>query len=107
MYKSVSVSFTIFSSIAVCDDQLEVCAEIEKILQQISQNFLEHLEIEVFYSGEDLCQPLKENIYFDIIYLDIELKLMTGIDVGKRIREVFLNESTLLTYISGKESYAM
>ena len=61
----------------------------------------------MFYSGEDLCLSLKENIYFDIIFLDIELKLMTGIDVGKRIREVFLNETTQLIYISGKESYAM
>jgi DNA-binding LytR/AlgR family response regulator len=93
--------------IAVCDDEKAICAQLEYILKKISDSLLEEIQIEVFFSGEELCEFLIKNAYFDIIFLDIELKLMNGIEVGKKLREEMLNEITQIIYISGKESYAM
>jgi len=93
--------------IAICDDDIATCSSIEGLLTDISLTFSEKIETEVFFSGEELCSELSKNNYFDIIFLDIELKLMNGVEVGKKIREDMNNETTQIVYISGKTNYAM
>jgi len=93
--------------IAICDDEETICLQVENILKKVSQALLEQVKIEVFFTGEELCHFLSEEVYFDMIFLDIELKMMSGIEVGKKIREEMNNESTQIVYISGKDSYAM
>lgn len=94
-------------NIAICDDEKEVCAYMENVLIQIGQAFSVEISIEVFYSGEKLCQSLHEGIYYDMVLLDIDLKTMNGIEIGEFIREAIANETTHIVYISGKDSYAM
>ncbi len=92
---------------AICDDIKSICAELEKILIKIGQTINQEIEVDVFYSGEELCNYISKNNYYDIIFLDIELSLMSGIEVGKKIREVIPDVSIQIVYISAKESYAM
>lgn len=42
------------------------------------------MEVEIFYSGESLCQFLLNGVYYDVIFLDIELKAINGVEVGKK-----------------------
>lgn len=93
--------------IAICDDEISICEQLEVILEKLSREFLEGLEWDVFYSGEELCSHLDKNNYYDIIFLDIKLKEMNGVEVGHIIRNAMLNETTQIVYISGKETYAM
>lgn len=93
--------------IAICDDEKSICNQLEEILERLGREFLENIQIDIFYSGEELCQYLAANNYFDIIFLDIELKIMNGVEVGQTIRDRMLNETTQIIYISGKETYAM
>ncbi|MEL7568552.1 MAG: response regulator [Dehalobacterium sp.] len=65
------------------------------------------MEIEVFFSGEKLYQFICEGACFDIVFLDIELPKISGIDIGKKIRDEMHDETTKIVYISGKDSYAM
>ena len=44
--------------IAVCDDDNKICSHIESILVKLSDLYVEKIEIEIFYSGESLCQIL-------------------------------------------------
>lgn len=93
--------------IAVCDDDNITCLQIENMLNEISKDIFEIIEVEIFLSGEDLCKFLSENNHFDIILLDIELHKLNGVEVGKIIREKMNDEITQIVYISAKESYAM
>ncbi|MFA9424472.1 MAG: LytR/AlgR family response regulator transcription factor, partial [Sedimentibacter sp.] len=93
--------------IAICDDEKVICQQIEDILADISENINEKFEIELFYSGEELCEYLFEGNSYDLIFLDIELCEMNGVEVGRKIREEMNDESTQIVYVSGKESYAM
>lgn len=93
--------------IAVCDDEKEICEYMEIVLERISRTFSIKIEVEVFYSGEKLCQALYDSMYFDMIFLDIELITMNGVQVGRIIREQMANETTHIVFISGKDSYAM
>ncbi len=93
--------------IAICDDDNTICSQIEGILFELSKSFVEKMEIEIFYSGESLCQYMSDGGYLDVIFLDIELQVINGVEVGKKIRDEMHNETTQIIYISGKDSYAM
>ena len=44
---------------------------------------------------------------FDLIFLDIELKAMNGVNLGAKIRTELQNEKMHIVYISAKSEYAM
>lgn len=93
--------------IAICDDDKELGIELESMLNEISKNTGEVFEISVFYTGEGLCDSLMSGSRFNLIFLDIELCEINGVEVGKKIRGELNDEITQIVYISAKESYAM
>lgn len=92
-------------SIAICDDEELVCQQIEKYLEL----YIEQKKVvtEIYYSGERLYKDLSEGIYYDVIFLDIQLKNMNGVELGSKIREYLKNEYTHIVYISSFEEYAL
>lgn len=94
-------------NIAICDDSVEITNQVEEFLLEISKNHLVEIDIDVYYSGEELLKAFLNDSSYDIIFLDIEMNLIDGIQVGKKIREKFENEYIKIVYISAKESYAM
>lgn len=94
-------------SIAICDDEKAICAYLENILIELGNKFSDQISINIFYSGEKLWKSLNEGVYYDIIFLDIDLKTMNGITIGKLIRDTISNYTTHIIYISGKDSYDM
>ena len=64
-------------------------------------------DIDTYYSGDRIIKDLEERVYFDILFLDIEMKKMDGVMVGHYIREQLHNDSMLIIYISSYTQYAM
>jgi DNA-binding LytR/AlgR family response regulator len=93
--------------IAICDDDKQLCLELKSILNEISENSDENFEISTFYGGEELYEFLEVGNRFDLIFLDIELCEINGVEVGRKIREELNDELTQIVYISGKDTYAM
>lgn len=93
--------------IAICDDEPAICSQIERIILDYGKKTSQNTEVDVYFSGEELYRFLKDGSYYDLIFLDIELKKLNGIEVGKNIRNEMKNEAVLIVYISGRESYAM
>ena len=93
--------------IAICDDEPEICSQIHEIISDYSQESHESIEIHPFCSGEELWFSMTEGLHFDLIFLDIELKLLNGINIGKKIREELGDETVQIVYISSKQGYAM
>lgn len=92
-------------NVAVCDDEEVLCNQFEQILSSYITE--KKINLEVFYSGEKLIKALSEGENFDLIFLDIELKNINGVEVGKYIREELDNEDLQIVYISAKQQYAM
>ena len=93
-------------NIAICDDENEICTQLEQILIEILKEKEVEYEIDVFYSGEGLCKEMLKMKY-DLVFLDIELSKMNGIETGKYIREILTDERVQIAYISSKQEYAM
>ena len=90
-------------SIGICDDDIEMTGKLEKIIENISASKLLHCNIDIFYDGCTLKDYMNQGNRYDIIYLDIEMREMDGIEVAKFIR--MLDEDVLLIYVSSYESY--
>lgn len=92
--------------IAIVDDENGVCSYVEKCLLDLSKEYGISIESDVFYSGEELMKAIIE-IFYDVIFLDIKMKNLSGIDVSRLIRETMGNEATQIVYISGNTQYAI
>ena len=93
--------------IAVVDDENIICAQIERYLLQIAKELNIHFEIDVFYSGKELCKHLEQSICFDVIFLDIEMDDVSGITASQFIRKQLLDDGVQIVYVSGKTQYAL
>ena len=74
--------------IGICDDELQICKIIEKkirtILHKLYGDDDEYFDIRVYCSAKDLLEKI-ENI--DIVFLDVEMPEMDGMEAGKIIFE--------------------
>lgn len=93
--------------IAICDDEKNVCSELENYIEKYLRTAYIEGCVEVFYSGESLCDYIKRQEKIDLIFLDIELPKQTGVEVGRYLREELKDEITDIIYISSKSNYAM
>ena len=93
-------------NIGICDDGENVCASIESMLLQYAKEKKIQIDTKVWYSGEGLMDYLISGGCLDMLFLDIELFKMTGIEVGSYIRNRLDNMRLQIVYISGKASYA-
>ena len=93
--------------IAVCDDDKTICSEIELMLEQISQQLKIRVEISIWFSGEAVCDFIKKGSQLDIIFLEIELLGLSGIEIGKYIRNDLNNLTIQIVYISSNSGYAL
>lgn len=93
--------------IGICDDEKRTCSELEDMLYNYEAAHGIKIDVSVWYTGEILCDFLKNGDALDLLFLDIELVTTNGIKVGNFIREELENMETLIVYISSKNSYAM
>ena len=93
-------------NIGICDDGKNICASLEEMVLQYAENSKRKMDIKVCYTGEELCRYLEQGGQLDILFLDIELIKLTGIEVGDFIRNKMENRGMQIIYISGESSYA-
>lgn len=93
-------------NIGICDDGVSFCSNLESMILSYCQKKDIKVDIKVWYSGESLCDYLRQENHLDILFLDIELFKMTGVEVGNYIRDILGDRGMHIVYISGKASYA-
>lgn len=92
--------------IGICDDGKNTCASLEEMVLQYAEKSKRKMDILVWYTGEELCRYLEQGGHLDVLFLDIELAQLTGIEVGDFIRNKMENRGMQIIYISGEASYA-
>ncbi|MCL1882731.1 MAG: LytTR family DNA-binding domain-containing protein [Defluviitaleaceae bacterium] len=95
--------------VAICDDEKRIGAELERALISIFSKQNIYNEIDVYYTGEELCAKMEEGAHYDLIFLDIEFakNAINGVEVGKLIRETYRNDLVSIVFISWEMKYSM
>ena len=92
--------------IAICDDESKICLQLKNILDDILPTKVTTNHIDTFNSGETLCKKLQD-VEYGLVFVDIELPEMSGVEIGQYIRETRRDNITQIAYISSKQEYAM
>lgn len=93
--------------VAICDDNPLVCSEIEAYVLRYAEEKQLCIDVDVLQSGTELGNLLDgETNAPQLLFLDIELGDMTGIDIGNRIRKQMQNHLMQIVFISYRRDYA-
>lgn len=90
--------------IAICDDDAKFCGDFSQMLRRSFQTVEAEFSIEIYLTGEALCADFSQ-AHFDIIFLDIELTGINGVNAGQLLRAQ--SQEVQIVYVSSKEEYAM
>lgn len=82
--------------IAIVDDEKVIREQIKKLVEKKQID----CEIDTYGTGEDL---LKADSVYDIIFLDIQMDGMNGIDTARALRQKA--DNTVLIFITGVKEY--
>ncbi len=91
--------------IAICDDEKLMTAGIEELVMNAAVRRGVRTDIDVFYSGSGLMDYIRSGHEYDLIFLDIEMPHMDGIEFARKLRST--NSEAVLVYISAHTEYAI
>lgn len=87
--------------IGICDDEKIILRILQKLVLQCMNELGFKAEIILFNNGKELLEAKTE---LDILFLDIEMPQMDGIEVGKRLRRK-RNNCKIIVATSRKERF--
>jgi len=95
--------------IAICDDEVKICSDLERTLTDIFDRVKVECEIDVLGAGEELCRMVDAGAHYDLIFLDIEFAKseINGVDTARFIRESHQNHLVSIVFVSWEKKYAM
>ena len=88
-------------NIAICDSDVKFTSIVEDILQKKTAKMNVNVETEVFFDGRALLNNVQNGNKYDLIFLDIEVDHIDGIEVARDIRKN--DKNVLFIYISDNE----
>lgn len=91
--------------IAICDDEKLFVGRISEIVRAFFAEQKLDYHVDEFYSGEEFVQ-LKEKVGdYDIVFLDMQMKELNGIETARYLRKY--GEDTFLVFVTAHAEYAM
>lgn len=91
-----------FMKICICDDDQTFHKEIKKFLLPYFNDSNSPIIIDC-YSGEELISEITSSNHIDIVFLDIEMGNMNGIEAAEKARTISPN--TIIIFVSSHRNY--
>ena len=85
--------------IAVCDDDLQWSERIRQSISEYMCHVNQQCDIQVFESGEELCGAFHGSHSFDIVFLDVDMDEMDGMETAEMIRS--RSNQVTIVFITG------
>lgn len=89
--------------IAVCDDCRQLTESLSELLHDLFVRMGVNCRFDIFYSGEDLIMAVDYKGIFDIIFLDIEMSGINGIETARYIKN--RHPMAVIIFISSYSCY--
>lgn len=91
-------------NIAICDDEVTVLKYLKNMIMNISKELKVYPKVSIYDKGKQLIDIVSSRKkVFNILFLDIEMSDISGLEVAKYIREI--NTDIILIFISAYEQY--
>lgn len=90
--------------IGLCEDEEYYMKEMKDILKKYSLDNNKGLDIYTFKSGEELLKDYSTKFY-NLLFLDVEMGELTGIETAKRIRE--FDKDVSIIFVTSYEDFAL
>lgn len=74
--------------IGICDDEEAMVEDLRQLIEECMKEEDKKYDIQKFFSGKKLLENIL-NLNFNIIFLDITMPEIDGIEVGKRIHRLY------------------
>lgn len=89
--------------IAICDDDKVLSENLHRKLEALMYKLSINAKIMEFNDGEDLLYEIENTGIFDIIFLDIEIGKMNGINIASELRNKYFRFT--LIFVSQYDNY--
>ncbi len=89
--------------IAICEDDLKEQTNLKKRLETV--HIFEDAEYFFFNDGDDLIQAYKNGMQYDFVFLDVDMKNVGGIEMGKYINKA--DDRTIIIFVTSFPQYAI
>lgn len=92
--------------IAICDDDSLQVSHLENQISRCFDELTIQYEIDSYYKGERLVKAMRtQKDSYHLIFLDIEMKGIDGIETAKLLRDI--DRNFILIYVTSYEQYAL
>ena len=92
--------------LAICDDEEALRIILESYIREIFQEVHMQVVVESYENPMELLGEIqKDSMQYDMIFLDIDMPRMNGIELGKKIKDA--NEYIFITFVTAYEKYAL
>lgn len=92
-------------NIAICDDEIEMLKQIAGIIRCYMKEKNYQYHIDEYTSGKEMLKKQEKLSDYDLIFMDVEMPEINGLEVAAKIREKYAPKVTLV-YISAYIKYA-
>lgn len=89
--------------IAVCDNDIMITVEMQRLLMKASRENFFAVKIDVFWNERELLEAINKNVHYDVIFMETEMKSINGINIAQELRK--RDNSALLVFVSQQEKY--
>lgn len=91
--------------IAVCDDEAYFRNQEKKLIEQYMMNRGWDCQVDLYASGKELLERAYTSLPYDVIFLDINMEEMDGLQTAERIRG--LSETVCIVFVTAYITYAL
>lgn len=89
--------------IAICDDNTEDISVVHDILK--TNAITQSAEIDRYVSSNKLLERIKQGIKYDVVFLDVEMPELNGLELGKTIKSIF--RDTYIVFVTNYPQFAI
>ncbi len=89
--------------IAICDDEKDFVAYLNELLNQYAAETGQEIKVTAYYDGIELIEKYDTTI--DLIFLDIQMRLVNGLRAAERIRQ--MDEKVGIIFLTTLTQYGL
>lgn len=91
--------------IAICDDEIPELTNMSGLMEEYRKTKLPDLRYDTFQGGFSLLSAMDSGVRFDIVFLDILMPQMSGMEIAAEIRK--MDQHIKIVFLTSSPEYAV